>query len=594
MKLTKLWASALGLLALASCSKDAEPNQPVEQPTTKVVHINLTAGQDDTGLRATYGVKTDESGALTGLQMSDKDVFLRVAVRQGTGDPVVQDIKFTKTAGRNHATYSGPITIPISGTGSYTIAALLMKEDGADGEVFLTEQDGTHPTIKDLFIPYSLTPALPSTDNKLKLNVPYLTDWQPITVGTDAVNPTTLYLKPFGTILRMRIKNESASSMKFHRVVFHTEAFTGGHNVQGGGTFRLYAERDNKPYYSPRNSGNLTYVFANDGIEVPASQYSPWTYIWVVPRTNPTSLSTTAFLTLSAGNIATAEPYRAFYTTQFLPVGSVPMTLVYKADGHQAEIGELPEYDGEWGGTTTPFDAPLSLLSEHPLKQDKTGFVSDFAMANAEVGYFSYDDVTDFFTPQSFAGGTYSVPTSSEMAAIFPPFTNSFGRTVTSLPAGNYLWDVVENNITIDGITQSFKADYFRKSNLALYGIRLKSTSNRYRTAYRYTTYDEGGEKGILVESTPIGRENIELSTIQEDSFWSSTSRVITKRRFPAYGINYSASGVTTGTVHIGTATAVDAASVYRVYSPANNAIPEVALFSRKDDKTPYYLFKRN
>ncbi len=44
MKLKTLWASALALFVLASCSKDATPYQPHEELKTKQVYINLAAG----------------------------------------------------------------------------------------------------------------------------------------------------------------------------------------------------------------------------------------------------------------------------------------------------------------------------------------------------------------------------------------------------------------------------------------------------------------------------------------------------------------------------------------------------------------------
>ncbi len=593
MKLTKLWASTLGLFALASCSKDAEPNQPVEQPTTKVVHIDLTAGQDDAGLRATYGVKTDESGALTGLQMSDKDVILRIAVRQGTGTPVIQDIKFTKTAGRNHATYSGPITIPISGTGSYTIAAFLMKEDGADGEVFLTERETPGRPVNGIGIPYTTEVTYASSDNKLKLNVPYLTDWQPITVGASAVNPTTLYLKPFGTILRMRIKNETASPVTFKQITFQTTAFAGGYGSDGG-VFFPEQERDNKPYFTPYNSDYYLYTIPGAGIEVPGTTggvigYSPWMYIWVAPRTLTAPATTTAFLSFST------ERYKAFYTTQYLPTGSVPMTLVYTGQ-HNMEVGELPEYDGEWGGTAPTYTAPLSLLHPYALNKTKDGFVTDQLMNNADVGRFTFDEVSELMTTKTIAGASYSIPTAEELRAIFPPRINSSGITTEALLLNYPLYDVVEEGIKVGSSpAQSYKADYVRRSGSVIYAIRLKSTSNRYRTAYRYRSYTEGTERGVIVESTPIGSENISLSNIEQAAFWTSQGREITSVKLPAYG-NYSYPG---GTPNIGGAivfrssTAVDEVSAYVLaISPSAPAI--VFTPRAKWSYYPVYLFKRN
>ncbi len=592
MKLTKLWASALGLLALASCSKDAEPNQPVEQPTTKVVHIDLTAGQDDAGLRATYGVKTDESGALTGLQMSDKDVILRVAVRQGTGVPVIQDLKFTKTAGRNHATYSGPITIPISGTGSYTIAAFLMKEDGADGEVFLTEQDNGYP-VKNIVVPRTIEAKL-AQNNKITLGVPYLTNWQSITVGANAVNPTTLYLKPFGTILRMRIKNESSTRKEFRQIYFQTTAFT-----TNGGDFRLDQERDLKPFFRPANSSQFLITLPNGMVSVEGQSgstpsYSPWMYLWVAPRTLNEAPSTTAFLSFSASQ-ADPNKYKAFSTNQYMPTGSVPMTLVYN-DKHQAVVEDPIEHDGEWGSTTTTFRAPLDYLYPYPLNQSKNGFVEDYSMLASNVGRFQYDEVAEFATPQVISGASYSLPTRDELAAIFPPAENSKGVFLLGLLYNQPVYDVIEENIKIGDVTQSYKADYIYKSQGFFYGIRFKSTSNRYRTAYRYRSYTEGTSNGVIIESTPIGNEPIELSHIQDDGFWTNPARTVTMRKFPTYGYYDEPNGATNlirTLVIMRSSTAYDVTSTY--IGMVNQTHPRAYMPLRtKYNFLPVYLFKRN
>ncbi len=598
MKLTKLWASALGLLALASCSKDAEPNQPVEQPTTKVVHINLTAGQDDAGLRATYGVKTDNSGALTGLQMSDKNVVLRVVVRQGTGNDAIaiQDLTFTKTAGRNHATYSGPITIPISGTGSYTIAAFLMREEGVDGEVFLTEKPEEMP-VKGIVITHSNEVAYAGTDNKLKLAVPYITDWQPITVGSEAVNPTTLYLKPFGTILRMRIKNETASAVKFKQITFQTTAFTAGY-ANNAGEFYPDQERDNKPFFRPYNEDSYRYTIPSDGVEVPGTTasgpgYSPWMYIWAAPRTITSPGATTAFLSFSTAS--SAPKYKAFYTTQYLPTGSVPMTLVYNGQ-HNMEVGELPEYDGEWGGTVPTYTAPLSYLHPYALNSTKDGFVTDQLMTNPNVGRFTYTDIVEFMTPKALAGGSYSLPTAEELRSIFPPQTNSSGVAMNEIAADAPLYDVVEEGIKVgSNPVQSYKADYVRRSNNVLYAIRLKSASNRYRTAYRYRPYTVGTEKGVVVESTYIGGENISLSNVEQSDFWTNQGRVVTSVKLPAYGFASGPSGAANVGVAVAmrSSTAIDEVGTYTVTISSTVPRPYVTLRG-VPSSIPIYLFKRN
>ncbi len=596
MKLTKFWASALGLFALASCSKDAEPNQPVEQPTTKVVHIDLTAGQDDAGLRATYGVKTDGTGMLTGLQMSDKNVILRVAVRRGTGTPVIQDLTFTKSTGRNHASYSGQITVPTGGEGDYEISAILMSE--VDGETFLTTPvlAGT-PNNAVARLANQTAVVLPS-DGRISLGVPYTSKWQKITISSNnVVNPVTLAMKPYGTVLRMRIKNEHAADKTFYSVRFLTNMFS------KAGDFYFNRSYDNMPAWIGGTLNTVNFDLPTGGVMVPGTNggtanYSPWMYVWLAPHSGVISPETTGLLTLSNVGTGNEGLSRAFYTQQPLPLGSVPVTLVYSGSNHDANFGDLEENQGEWGGSTTPV-SPLERVASYALNKTADGFVSDQHTRNEEVGYFTYAQATALSSPLMIDGVAYSLPTRDEMASIFPVNYNAQGHNIFNL--GVYYHDVVEPNIKLGTITQSYRADYYR-ADLALYAIRFISDSNRNRTAFRYRPISlpdatRGGNSVILVvETVHLGNQAIALEDITSSTFWNARNADIVRREFPAYG-QFSFDNIKevfNRSLFIWTSTPSDALNAYVGSSYVPDASSTWVRSFPMNNKLPIFLFKRN
>ncbi|MDO4708022.1 MAG: hypothetical protein Q4A61_06365 [Porphyromonadaceae bacterium] len=603
MKLKNFWAAALAMLALTACNKDIEPsNEPLttsttSEPKTRVVHIDLSAGQQQDALRVAFGLQTDGSGALSGLQMSDRDVIMRVAVRRGDGEPQIQDLHFKKTKGQNHATYSGQISVPTGGTGSYKIAALLMREVGSkeDGaEVFLVNDKVPGRSARE-----SNTNVIIPQGDELKINIPYISHWQDITI-TEAgvVAPVTLDMKPFGTILRMRIKNETTAPQTFHWVNLLSNAFV------HYGAFSLKDEESGRPRFFQGNTEETLLKLA-PGVTVPGkvgdnASYSPWMYTWVAPRLNPQHqpFRTLAQLYIKS-NMSEDTPYQAFATKAALPTGSVALTLTYNGP-HQSNYGEVFENPVEFGATPSEFKSPLSFISEFPLNQAGDAFISSYDPSSADVGRFTYDQAMAFNTPRSIDGHSYSLPSVQELRGIFPPQVNS-GTPMIRLPFGRAV-EVTEHDIKLGDVVGSFQADYIRiQSPATLFAIRFKGGDDRYRTAFRYRHLREGTHNNLVVESTYLGNETVTLSDIQQNSFWTnrpaSGPKKVEMRRFPAYGSIYNTRPNEivnqNRVVNFWSSTAQDYDGGYILYSQPLSAHVYLSLFSTSWIY-PVYLWKRN
>lgn len=600
MKLKTLWASALAILALATaCSKDAEVSTEVlpSEGKTKQIGVNLIVGQNEEGLRSVFGVKNDGSGAITGLEMSDKDVLVRVSVKQGVDQYVVQDLVFKKQAGRNYATYSGKITVPASGTSSsYKISAALVEEVG--GVKFLEKfKDFTTPTLNPASVDLRLEMLQNHThisqknaEGKVEVNVPYVTKWQDITAvatGGDAANSLTLKFEPQGTILRMRIKNESASAQPFGRIKFVTNAF-----VQHV-SYYLDQELDNGPKYYPGNSEELPYHLPS-AITLDSKAFSDWYYVWVMPRKSYVKQLSVVSLGQLQG---TAWRYaRVFTTEQPLPMGSVPLTLRY-LDGHDGTFANPVERgeEQEWG---TAVAAPVPVISRfatHVLNKTADGFVDNYLTNNENVGWFTDEDLTTGLlkNPITIGGVKYGLPTKEEFAALFPTSVDPSG--LGSLRYSSF--DVEEPNITLGSTTSSFSADYgYRQGSKNLYAIRFKDASNRNRTAFRYSALQEGTNLSLKVETLYIGAEALSLEDVKNDALWTARASEVHSIVFPMYG-SYIPSfregkyEINAG-LQLATATPFDATARYYAILSATTIRPAVALSSRARH-SPILLIKR-
>lgn len=536
MKLTKLWASALALLALASCSQDAHVVQPQEEPATRQVYIDLTAGQDPNDLRVAFGLDP-LTGKTTGLQMSDKNVILRVSVRRASGEFHVQDLEFTKVPGQNKATYSGQITIPNGGTGDYTISAVLMKEAGTGGKVYASANDaaGISPQVS-----FSTLGVISHSAELIEANMPYVTEWQPLKIASSGVaERVVLELRPFGTLLRIRIQNEVDAERTFQAIRFTTNAFNTNLN------FDLSLVRDSYPSWS---SSNIEYydLTLPSGVTVPGkvgdvASHSNWIYTVVYPRKTWSDVTTIASVRALGGNLM-----KTFQTNAYLPHGSVPLTLVY-SESNEANLQDLTEHDG-WGQSTKPKLA-IEYVAQYNFDKTKLALVDNHMTDNQEVGFFFVDELTALTNPVMIGGVKYSLPTRGEMLSVFPArFDEINGSLIYN---GNIRYtNYFERGVTIGGVTRNYYSDYSKASNSStnpLYGLRFKNTTNCTAYRYRSETVDGTTSKVLIVDCIYVGLAAYELKDIEKPQFWTDNADKIVSRTFPLYGEKAALDATATG-----------------------------------------------
>lgn len=544
MKLSKLWVSALALLALASCNKDAEPTRLAEEPATRQVYINLSVAQDDDATRVSYGVDA-VTGKTTGLKMSDKNVILRVAVRRGTSAPVVQDLEFVKTPERNHATYSGQITIPSGGTGDYSIAAILMKEAGADGKVygkpFLEANKVYRPSTQfEAVVSFDASGLISPNANVIEANIPYVTQWQPLTINAAGVaERVTLQLRPFGTLLRMRIENKSASAQVFNAIRFTSEAITDAI------AFELSDSRGSYPMWM--GSNRIVFDLKIDGgISVPGatagtSTYSPWLYALVYPRK-----VTPGTVTISSLGTTNAY-YKAFATQKAFPHGVMPMTLVYDGRSEANFDSALIEHDEMPAPGTPRPKLAIEYVAQYDFAKNKTSLVDNHYTDNANIGRFYYAEAVQLKTPVLIGGVKYSAPTRSEMLSIFPASFDPISGLANHFNNGRIrLSDYYEPNVKIGNQTRNYVSDYLKTNqNSPLYGLRFKNTNNC--TAYRYRTVTVSGSTtstALVVDCIYLGVSHIyDVADIAKEVFWTDRAGQIVSRTFPFYGDQHEPAG---------------------------------------------------
>lgn len=516
--LKKMIAGAMALVALFSCSKEQDVPS-LEASRTKSLQVTLKASRSEESTRAIFGVKDDGSGALTGLEMPETDVILRVAVKQGVnGTPLYQTIQFKKVAGRNYATYSGAINVPTGGSGEYFISAVHMSDVGG----------ATHATIggpNESYASYAPVSMLTKKDDqgKLNINVPYATQWQTLSATGDTALPVTLHLNPIGTLLRMRIKNEASSARQFTAIRVASNA------IGYGGFFSFTEMFENGPLFRPGNSGLYSYSVP-ETISVEANSYSDWHYAWVYPRNGLLESARTVFgLRVSP---ATTTYTHVYETTQVMPKGSVPLTLVYR-EGHDATFGDLPETSAEFGTEVGVPKLSLEYLAEAPLNAAGTGF----ATSEADLGLFDFQQAQQFKSVRTIAGKRYSIGTIEEYKSIVP---SAVADNYMAYPLSEGGLNLLETSIKIGNITQDYRSDYiYDSATETSYAVRFKNSSNYNRTAFRYTNKTNlNGVRALTIEAVYLGTSRDDITTVSTDKFWSDNAAKIVKRVIPLYGFS--------------------------------------------------------
>lgn len=559
MKRNKLWVGLLGLLTLTACNKDLELATPTasseasQETKTEIVNVQMGVGQDVDGLRVMYNL--DASGAISGLAMSDKDVVLRVVVRRLGGangtEYAVNNLTFRKEPGRNYATYSGQIEVPtrVANTDRYEVAAALMSEVG--GETFLHDVDQQYkdrtPSRQDIhkyLVSAKNTGAFVPESGlaKLNANIPYITDWQSLTLsGNNVANKVTLKFKPYGTVLRVRIKNATSTPTQFDAFRFLSTAFTqdGVFNFYSGTTVTTAPDWEAMPF-NATGATNLNFVYTlPEAVTLAQDQYSPWYYTVVYPRKTAEPVHTVAGPRV-AGALST-EYKKSFETTVALPFGSVPVTLEYTA-GNDATFDHLKERS--WGTVSRPAKLAIEYVAPRSFNLDGSDFVSDDLTSNAQIGRFTYAEAKQKFgAVKTIAGVNYSLPTREEMASIFPDVIDVAGEGPNVTYPTTTHTDVVETNIKIGATTATYLADYSRpvSNQRVLYAIRFRNQTDEHRTAFRYRRLSSGGSTYLQVDCYWLGQSNYQISDVAKPTFWTEHASEVVSRVFPLYGVSYDA-----------------------------------------------------
>lgn len=568
MKFNQLLVGAMvSLLTMASCGKEASdaPVLASEVKTDQVeskmrqVRIKLDAGSNE-GLRVVYGTHADGSGKLTGLQLEEgKNLIIRVAVRGGGSTNVVaQDIAFTKVPGENRGVYDGVISIPEAVPGSnagYQIAAVFLRQEGgvsnhtssaadfSTGPVVLDPTQRSHAlTIGHLSDTRVLTQAGGKTQD---IAVPYISKWQPI--GVDAAAKATyravLDLNPIGTLLRMRIRNESETSLNVHSIKVVSSSYTpriGVHFTGDSGTDEVFWISDN--FYS-----TVDYALA-EPVTLAPKQTSAWVYTWVMPRATTHELMTSATIGMTADPATRVYSPVAFRTNKPLPFGSVPMTLVYGGP-HTANLGDFSDNDLEWGTETTPAIPKMAIeyLADYALDAAGTGFVSDYDTSNTNVGWFNHTDALARFSgPITIAGQRYSMPTLNEMKSIFPYMFDESGIGLGLIVKGKTTHDLIERDVKIGSVTKTYKSDFHTSQDgRAIYAIRFKDDKNYNKTAFRYRLETIGASAVYRVECIYLGADSYDkIEDVAKDAFWTANSAKIKVATLPLYGSRLVGNGI--------------------------------------------------
>lgn len=527
MKLNKLWAGVWALLAITSCNQDQDVAPVIEQAAaTKEVYAAISVGQDNE-MRAIYNINTaDDSGAISGLEMAEKNVKLRLAVKRGDGEPTYQDVVFEKTPNKNHAFYKGKITIPASGAGKYQISAILLSEDGGKEFAKVVNKGIQLNVVEPVAASGEL--LLP-TGNKTEANVPYVAGWTDISLADDnSLNPISLKFKPQGTLLRFKIRNTTESSQTITTVRFKTSAFgrKGWFSfvAPNSGTLTdIHFVRDD--FYPPYDYTlpNPTTIPAASGT---VATHSPWFYIWVMP-TESYKMNTEVDLINSNGDVIA----NVFSTNQPLPTGSVPVILNIGGN-HNASFDDLGEVPFVWGVTPAVPKLSIEYMADYDVNKTGDGFVKNLNTSDPERGYYTWKEAFDQFgTPKMIEDQKYSLPTATEMNSILP-FRDYISAASES--AGNLIHygktfsydNVLEENIKIGSVTKNYKADYRNMGNGVTYAIRFKDNTNYNRTAFRFSRINIVGQRHLKIEARYIGNNtDIAIAQVASEDFWRTNTK---------------------------------------------------------------------
>lgn len=546
MKLSKLWASALALLALTACGKDLEPSSQSivsEAPSTQEVYASLSAGQDQESLRVLYNLTGDDSGATSGLSMAEKDLMIRVAIKRGTGVPTYQDLTFKKVKGENKAIYEGPITVPTDGSGDYQLSAVLLHEVGGLTFAKANTNDKTlgYPHVVNInATPKALRLA---SGNQIQANVPYLSAWQSVALDASGTKlaPTAIKFKPQGTLLRFRIKNETDQAYSIKQVNFMSRAMSPAaalyfHQLSPvDPSFPRIRPMSLYPPYAYTLPTSHQTIAAKSG-DQPSK--SPWFYIWVIPMDGNQVHSTVVDLITTSG----AKLENVFSTAEPLPWGSVPVTFTIRNSGHTGTFENVGEVPNEWGSAYRPSKLALDYVSEYDFDNNEVnrGFVEHHEFAADNIGRFTWSDaVAKFSTPVVIKGKKYSLPTVAEMHSVFPlrylDRKDGEGGSPTLFSSNSYD-NVLEKEVKLGDLIKNYYADY-RGSSTVTYAVRFKDNTNLNRTAFKYEIEETSSQYRVIVTCRYLGNSLVSINDVAQPAFWQTNATKDVSRTFVSRGI---------------------------------------------------------
>lgn len=504
----------LALMGLnSSCSKD-EQAPTTYQGATKEVALELsTTFVDDAELRSVHAVNSD--GTTGKLQMAEKDLSVRVAIRRGTGAPVQQTLTFKKVVGKNEATFKGKVTVPDTGTGNYSLAAIVLGEEGTGGRSYATLEGNLVKTLA------SNSPALPKS-GKVATTVPYILDWTPLTLGQDRsgewFEKKTATFKPSGSLLAIRINNSKGkAAITVSKIKIKSNAFvtawsydfanlTGGNLLQGNATTAATEQEFTLP----------------QAVTVAAETLSPTFYYLAAMPVKATADLSTQFTVITSDGKSITIPA----SSKQLLAGTVPMSLPIPGE----KVPDLIE-----NSCFKSKRLPIEFLAHYNI--DATGIAFDKTMSNTALGTYNWQDAkTNFEGGITIEGKRYRLPSLEEFKSILPI------KTIHLKSGNEYLGrqeaiaaDKEVYNTTADYRVETVAQGFPRK----FYALRLKHETLCMQTAYRYEfvgDFVNGSTTSYLkITCRYLGNSfDWSIEDVATEAFWSKNTTKDIVRYLPA------------------------------------------------------------
>ena len=244
------------------------------------------------------------------------------------------------------------------------------------------------------------------------------------------------------------------------------------------------------------------------------------------------TLGSTTDVTVSGGTSGTAT---LFMLPQTLPssaamdvtidYGSMEKTFTQSLSGHVWTKGQGRTYTITLN--TRP-KLPIEYVAPYNMASATTMATSN---ANNVSYYWTFNNAMNTFKNGVTIGGVkYHQPTIDELNGIFPRYNlGGQAQQVDMAP---------EEAVTIGKTTYTLNATYKGNGSTIIYAIKLMSSDNRYRCAYRYSAVSNSptGYK-VNVRVRYIGSQgNVSINTVASESYWTSNNTNDIVREFPCAG----------------------------------------------------------